>query len=209
MRYLNIKMAAMAVAVVGALVAASFADENKPQPTSQPAASLVTATTQPGVAGGTLEGTFTASATVSAIDAASRNVTLSTDDGKQTSFTAGPEIRNFDQLHVGDKVNVTINEKLVVFVRGGDEADPTVTHASALATAPKGAKPGAIVAQEYEIVADVKAIDPETRNATLEFADGQTRVVKVRPDVDLSKYKAGDNVVIRITETIAVLAEKP
>ena len=123
-------------------------------------------------------------------------------------FTAGPEIQNFDQIHVGDKVNVTIAEKLVVFVRGGDDADPTVTHAAALATAPKGAKPGAIVAEGYEIVANVKAIDSDARTATLEFSEGQTRVVKIRKDVDLSKYKVGDNVVIRVTETIAVLVGK-
>ena len=43
----------------------------------------------------------------------------------------------------------------------------------------------------------------------LQFEDGTTRSVAVRPDVDLSKRKVGDTVVIRITETLAIQVAKP
>ena len=45
----------------------------------------------PGEAGGMVQDTFTASATVSAIDAASRQSTLTRDDGPAVTVTAGPE----------------------------------------------------------------------------------------------------------------------
>jgi len=160
----------------------------------------------PGVAGGTLEETVQGTATVAAIEPATRKITLTTDDGKAT-FTAPETMQNFDQLKVGDKVNATLKEQLVIFVDQG--RDPSAVRSAVLSRSPKGAKPGAIVAETFEVVSTVKSIDKESRLATLQFMDGQTRTIAVRPDVDLSKYKVGDSVVIRITQQLTLLAEKP
>src|SRR4051794_9867729 len=190
MNTLNAKLAAALISAC-ALSLASCSSEKKAEPDSaSTAGSSRTFTMEPGEAGGVIQDTFTASATVSSIDRAIRQVTLTSSDGSRTRFIAGPEIRNLDQLHEGDKVTATITERLVVFVRS-DSEDPSVTHASAVATAPKGARPGAMAGEKYEIVAKVKSIDTSTRIAALQFSDGQTRTVKVRPDVDLSKYKVG------------------
>jgi hypothetical protein len=166
-------------------------------------------TTNGSEAGGAAEQTYIESATVSAIDAASRRITLQTADGQEASFVAGPEVRNFDQIHVGDHVTAKVTEKLTVFVRGSDGQPPSVTHAQQLATAPKGAKPGLMASESYEVVAMVTSIDSLTRNATLQFSDGSTRSIRVRDDVDLSRYKVGDSVVIRITDSVSVAVEKP
>lgn len=179
-----------------------------------PAASARLEPSSPGEAGGTLEESFTVSATVSAVDPTTRRVTLTAADGRQATFIAGPEIRNFDQLRAGDKVNATLTERLVVFVRGagdgnGDGAPPSATHAKALAAAPKGAKPGALIAESFEVVAAVQAIDSVNRTATLRFVDGQSVTIPVRADVELSRYKVGDSVVIRVTHALAVLVESP
>jgi len=45
-------------------------------------------------------------ATISAIDAAKREITLKGPDGKDTTVVAGPEVKNFSQLKVGDKVDI-------------------------------------------------------------------------------------------------------
>lgn len=165
---------------------------------------------EPGVAGGIVEDTATLSVKVVDVDRATRKVTLADDAGNRASFIAGSEIRNLDQLHPGDKVTATLKERLVVFVRpagAGEEAG--ATYAAALAAAPKGAKPGALVAESYEVVATVSEIDAAKRIATLKFADGSTRPVQVRPDVDLARYKVGDNVIIRVTAALLVVAATP
>jgi Cu/Ag efflux protein CusF len=161
-----------------------------------------------GEAGGVVTDTFIASTVITDIDRESRKVTLATESGGKASFTAGPEIRNFDQLKVGDKVSATVMERLVVFVRSGDDV-PSVTHSAALAAAPRGAKPGALVAELFEVVATIKSIDTANRSAVLLFTDGLTITVPVRSDVDLSRYKVGDSVVIRVSETLTVLVNKP
>jgi hypothetical protein len=176
--------------------------EVKQASTGGGSASSITYT--PGEAGLTAEGTVTGLATVRAIDAATRKVTLSTEAGTQAPFTVPPEVRNFDQLRVGDRVNATVHERLVIFVDRA-EREPSVAHAAGLARAPEGAKPGAIVAEAFEVVAKVTSIDTANRRATLRFADGQSKTIPVREDVDLSRYKVGNSVVIQISQHIALL----
>lgn len=161
-----------------------------------------------GVPGGTIVETYKITATVTAVDAASRKVTLVTPDGTKTTFKAGPEVVNFGQIQVGDQVKATLAEQLVVFVRkSGEPANDGTT--AAVALAPVGAKPGAVMANTEEVTAKVEAIDLEHHKATLRFPDGKTKTFKVRPDVDLTKAKLGDEVTFRTTEALAILVEKP
>jgi Cu/Ag efflux protein CusF len=164
-------------------------------------------TVTPGVAGGTVEHVVKATATVTAVDATTRKVTLQAPGGPPATFTASDAVRNFDQLKVGDKVNATLNEQLVVLV--GPKREPGTNYGGLVARAPKGAKPGAIAAEVFEVVAEVSAIDTASRKATLKFDDGQTVDVDIRPDVDLSKYKVGDSVTIRVTQQLSLLVETP
>ncbi len=219
------KLVAVALASAVLLGPASCASEKKPEGTASTPAESPEATKagssgawagtsagsvsiQPGVAGGVVEDTFKTTVTVTAIDRPTRQVTLTGENGAKTTFTAGPEIRNLDRVNVGDKVNATITERLAVFVRS-DGAGPSVARAAAQTSAPKGAAPGMMVAQAYEVVATVKAIDSEQRTATLQFADGRNQTFPVRPDVDLTRYKVGDSVVIQVTAALSLLVEKP
>jgi translation elongation factor P/translation initiation factor 5A len=161
-----------------------------------------------GVPGGTIVETYKITATVTAIDAASRKVTLALPDGTKNTFKAGPDVVNFDQIQVGDQVKATVAEQLVVFARkAGEPANDG--EAAAVALAPVGAKPGVMMANTVEITAKVQAIDLEHRKATLLFPDGSTKTFTVRKDVDLTKATIGQEVVFRTTEALAILVEKP
>ncbi len=159
----------------------------------------------PGVAGGVIDETIHASATVTALNPDKRTITLKTDDGEVATFIAPPEVRNYDQIHVGDKVKATVISHLTVFVTEG--TDSYTAHHTAVARAPKGARPGAIFAAAFELVAKVTKLDRETRRATLEFAGGETRVITVRDDVDLRRYKVGDSLVIRVSQQLTLLVD--
>jgi hypothetical protein len=161
-----------------------------------------------GVAGGVMVRTVEVTATVTLIDKAKRKVTLLGPDGFKTTVKAGPEVVNFDQIRVGDRLRVTATEELVVRLAGpdelaGDGADAVV------ALAPVGAKPGGLAAETVQVTGTVTAIDTAKRTATLTFEDGTTKTFPVRSDVDLSKRKVGEQVVFRITEMIAIGIEKP
>jgi hypothetical protein len=163
---------------------------------------------QRGVPGGVIVQTYQVAATVAAVDAASRKVTLTTADGAKTTVKAGPEVVNFDQIQVGDQVKAMVAEQLVMFMRkNGEPANDG--EAAAVALAPVGAKPGMLMANTVEVTGKVEAIDLAHRKATLRFPDGHSQTFKVRKDVDMTKGKIGDEVVFRTTEAMAISVEKP
>lgn len=164
--------------------------------------------TQKGVPGGIIIETYEGTGTVTAIDSDKRTVTLIRPDGAEGTFKAGPEVRNFAQIHVGDKVKATLTDQVVVYLRKKG-APATDGEAAVVALAPRGAKPGFVKAETVEVTARVVAINLEHRQATLRFPNGKTQVVKVRPDVDMTQAVIGEEVVIRTTEALALLVTKP
>ncbi len=161
-----------------------------------------------GVPGGSIVATYELTAKVAAIDKAKRKLTLVDDAGIKNTVKVGPEAINFDQIRVGDQLKITAAQELAVAVAGPGEA-LSDGGAQLVALAPKGAKPGGLMAETTQVTAKVTAINVEQREATLQFEDGTTRKVAVRPDVDLSKRKVGDQVVIRLTEALAISVKKP
>ena len=146
--------------------------------------------------------TFKMTATVTGIDAPSRKVTLVTRDGKETTVKCGPEVINFDQIRVGDQLKITATEELAVAMSTAG-APPSDGGAAIVALAPKGARPGGMMANTVQVTAKVTAIDVKHHKATLQFPDGTTHTVAVRPDVDLTQRQVGEEVVIRSTEALA------
>ena len=66
--------------------------------------------------------TVRVSATVTAIDKATRTLTLKGADGKTFPLVAGPEVRNFDQIQVGSEVVVGYLEALAIELKKGGGA---------------------------------------------------------------------------------------
>jgi hypothetical protein len=161
-----------------------------------------------GVPGTTIVQTRELTATVTAIDETSRKVTLLSPDGVRETVKVGPDVTNFDQIKVGDSLKITAAEELVV--RMAEPGEPESNEAaSAVVLAPKGAKPGGIVAETRQITVTVAAIDQQKRTATVRYEDGSTRTFPVRSDVDLSKRKVGEKVILSTTDLVAISVEKP
>jgi len=161
-----------------------------------------------GVPGGVVVQTHKTTATVTGIDASNRKVTLVSPDGKKTTVKCGPEVINFDQIRIGDQLKVTVAEQLVIYM-AKDRPPASDGEAALVALAPKGAKPGAFMANTVQVVAKVTAIDLKHQKATLQFPDGTSKTVAVRKDVDLTQRQVGEEVVIRCTEALAISVEKP
>jgi len=152
--------------------------------------------------------TFKTSATVTGIDVANRKVTVVSKEGKKQVLAVGPEAVNFDQIRVGDQVVVTMAEELVVYMAHEGVASPDGS-VGLVARAPKGDKPGVVVAGTAQVTAKVIGLDSKSRKAVLKMPDGTTKTIKVRPDVDLSKRSVGEEVVFRSTDAVAIRIENP
>ncbi|MBI5553013.1 MAG: hypothetical protein HY911_15990 [Desulfobacterales bacterium] len=181
--------------------------QSAPQAPPAPETSSASAFKQ-GVPGGIVVNTTKVSARVTAIDYAKREVTLQVAEGEPFTVKVGPAAVNFDQVKKGDLVNLTLTEEMVVTLDDA-QAPQGQGSASMVALAPKGAQPGGLMAQTHQIVGTVTSIDLMKHTATLRFEDGTTKTFQVREDVDLGKHKAGERVVFRVTEMIALSIEKP
>jgi len=161
-----------------------------------------------GVPGGVIVETTTLHATVVAINTTNRAVTVAVADGRQKVIGCGPEVANFDQIRIGDQVNAVIKSELVLALPGADI--PTVeASVAAAALAPKGDKPGGVITQMQEYTATVTDINQRRREVTLRLPDETTRTFPVRPDVDLSQRKVGQQVAVRVTVAVAISVEAP
>ena len=147
-------------------------------------------------------------ATVEAVDQATRMVTLKGAKGKSVTFKASDEVRNLAQVKVGDTVKFAYYESIAVRVLKQGEAFPAAGESSAMARAKPGEKPAGVVGTETNVNATITAIDMKAKTATLKGEDGKSvTVTPLRPE-KLNEVKVGDRLVITYTEAVAVSVEK-
>lgn len=155
------------------------------------------------VAGGRVE---QVTATVTAVDATSRLVTLK---GKKETDTirVGPEVVNFDQIKVGDVVRVTFSQGVILSLQapGAKPVEPAVTATGE--AAPVGARPAGDVKVGIKGTVTVTKIDMKTRLVTLTGPEGRSYKVKAGEGVAIDKLKVGDKVLAEYQETVAVAVE--
>lgn len=142
-------------------------------------------------------------ATVVAIDGASRKITLKGPEGDEAIFTAGPEVRNFDQVKRGDRVIISYHEGLALaFGPKGSGVRERVETVD-VARAKLGEKPGAMITDTIAAIGTVNAIDLENRKVTLKGAK-KTYILTASEDIDLSQVKVGDEVEALYIKSYAV-----
>jgi hypothetical protein len=145
-------------------------------------------------------------ATVEALDLASRMVTLRAPEGNTITFRVDESVKNLPQVEVGDQVVVGYYESVAVrMAKPGESKGGTV---SALGTAEPGARPAGMEARQVTITASIEAIDKEQSLVTLKGPDGNVETVKVMDPKNLEKVKVGDRIVITYTEALAISVEE-
>ncbi len=148
-------------------------------------------------------------ATVQALNVNERLVVLADDDGNVQVVEAGPEVKNFDQIALGDQVKIEFYESIALFL-GSPNDKPGATETQMLHTAAKGDKPGMIAVDVIDVIATVVEIDKENMKVKLKGADGNVVTVKVNPEMgNLENIKVGDKIHARYTEAMAVSVTTP
>ena len=141
-------------------------------------------------------------ATITAIDKATRDVTLKGPQGNEVVLTAGPEVKNFDKLKAGDVINVVYTEQLTIHVEPPGAMSTTAQATET--TAQPGEKPGGMYGESVETKATIAAIDKADGSATLVGQEGDTLTVYPQHPENLDKVNVGDLVVFTHTQKVAV-----
>ena len=144
--------------------------------------------------------------TVEAIDPATRAVTLKKADGTFVTTVAGPDIKRFEEVKVGDKITERYYENIVVRVK--QPGEPDVVSATKGTTGSAQDLPGGTRARQLTITATITAIDPNTPSITFTGPNGWKYTSRVQDTEALAKVKVGDKVDIVWTEAILVSLDR-
>jgi Cu/Ag efflux protein CusF len=146
------------------------------------------------------------SASVEAIDKASRMVTLKGPEGNVFAVQAGPDVKNFDQIKVGDFVVVRYVEALTLELKKGGGGIRERVESEGGAAAKPGERPAGATTRQVTVVADVIAVDAKKQSVRLRGPQ-RTIDLKVRDPEQFKLIKVGDQIEARFTEALAVSVE--
>ncbi|WP_321926137.1 hypothetical protein [Paraburkholderia guartelaensis] len=126
------------------------------------------------------------------IDRAARVVTLRGPRGNDVDIALSQQVSNFDQLKVGDTVDVLYKNALLVTaekVTGKDQGIRKRVDTNVYLPASSGYD----AARQVEVQATVQHINVKKREVTLRGAY-QTVTLQATPDIDLKTLKVGDTI---------------
>ena len=146
---------------------------------------------------------------VTKIDAKNRVVTFKNKEG-ELDIVAGPEVKNFAQIKVGDRLDVQYALAVaieLVKTKNNDVRGREVT--SDTQTAPAGNKPGMVKTNIVKTTASVVAIDQKKQIVSLKGPKGNVVNVKVENPALLKGITTKDQVFVTYAEAVAVVVSTP
>ena len=155
----------------------------------------------PGKFAGVIEATVTS--TVESIDKATRSVVLKRANGELLKISAGEQIKNFDQIQVGDKVVARHTQALVLELKKGGAGVRERAESSDKGSAKPGDKPAGYEANQVNFVADVQKVDLKKQIVTLRGVE-HTVQLKVKDPEQIKLIKKGDQVEGVYAEAVAI-----
>ena len=143
------------------------------------------------------------------VDQKTRQVVIVGPNGNEFKTTLGNEVKNFNQIKVGDIVTLTHVEIFVADIKKPSKAEIRErVETEKAVTAKLGDKPAAAIERQVAIVADVTAVDEKKGTLTVRGAT-RTLDIKVKDPKVLKGIKVGTQIETVVTEIIAIEVSAP
>jgi hypothetical protein len=149
-------------------------------------------------------------AEVTAVDIATREVTLKGPQGNEVTVEASPAVKRLDEVKVGDFVRVDYLVAVAAEVRPptDEEAQHPLVIMDAAGRAPGESAPAAGLARQFKVVTTIEALSRPDQTVTVKGPLGNYLTARVADPDRLTKVHIGDTVVIVYTEALALSLEK-
>lgn len=149
-------------------------------------------------------------AVVTKVDSKTRTVTLKDKDGTLTNFVAGPEIKNFPQIKVGDRLTVTHELAVAIeLVKVNNQGVRSEVQTSSQTSAPLGSKPASVISNTTTIIANVVAVDRQKMTVTIKGPKGKNDTYRVKSASLLKDIAVNDEVKIVLYDAMAASFTAP
>ena len=129
-------------------------------------------------------------ATVQAVDAAARTITLELSDKATATYKVAESVKNFGSVQVGDKVKATATDELAIYLLDN------------------GRLPDGTTAETLGVNAKLFFNDPRTDASywllSLQYLSGRSELVKAGLDAKVLEMANGDSVVVKPLEVTKI-----
>jgi len=147
------------------------------------------------------------SAQVVALDKATRAVSLKTPKGDVVDIVASADVKNFDQVKVGDFLFVRYVQALTLELQKVKTGVGAPAMSEGAVKAKPGERPAVAGAREVTAIATVTAVDPKKSTITLKGPRGNVVTLDVQNPDQFKVVKKGDQVEVTYTEALALSVE--
>jgi lipopolysaccharide export LptBFGC system permease protein LptF len=147
--------------------------------------------------------------TVTKIDKKTRTIFFQNNDG-ESKFIAGPEIKNFDQIKKGDRLNVSYELAVAIeLIKTKSDGIRSKVETSSEATSKPGEKPTRTITNTTIIIADIIAVDRAKKLVSVKGPSGKVTVVTVKNPQLLADANVGEQVKVIYFDAMAASITTP
>lgn len=148
------------------------------------------------------EARLTSTFEVMAIDAKKRLITLREEGEEPALYSVDKDVRNLDQVKVGDRV--TVDQYVATAIKVLPAGELTDREGAAIERSKPGEKPGGVAVRTRTRIERVSSIFPDTKEFLTRSAKGKLTRWKVKDAKVLETIKSGDRLQLTSMTALAV-----
>jgi len=146
-------------------------------------------------------------AVVVGLDKAARSMDLKGPKGRVVTLVAGDEVKNYDQIRLGDQVVARFMQSITLELKKGGKGIMERTDTQDAVAAKPGERPGVAAARQIHVIANVVEVNKKAMTVTLKGPKGNYVDLHLQDPKQLARIKKGDQVEAVFTEAVAITVE--
>ncbi|CAM3664916.1 hypothetical protein [Polynucleobacter antarcticus] len=147
--------------------------------------------------------------TVTSVDKKTRTIMFKNNEG-ESKFIAGPEIKNFDQIKAGDRLNVSYELAVAIeLIKTKSDGIRSKVETASETTSKAGEKPTRTISNTTTIIADIIAVDRAKKLVSVKGPSGKVTMVTVKNPQVLADVSVGEQVKVIYFDAMAASITAP
>lgn len=143
------------------------------------------------------------------VDKKTRTITFKNKEG-ESKFVAGPEIKNFDQIKKGDRVNVNYELAVAIeLIKTKSDGVRSKTETNTVTKSKSTEKPSETITNKTTIIADIVEVNREKKLVSVKGPSGKITTVTVKNPALLADVQVGEQVKVIYFDAMAASITTP
>ena len=143
------------------------------------------------------------------VDKKTRTITFKNKEG-ESKFVAGPDIKNFDQIKKGDRVNVNYELAVAIeLIKTKSDGVRSKTETNTVTKSKSTEKPSETITNKTTIIADIVDVNREKKLVSVKGPSGKITTVTVKNPALLADVQVGEQVKVIYFDAMAASITTP